>query len=140
MVEEQNIIKQRQIGNATITEKIVDDDDQPITAEITQEDIQEEKPPSLMWRVGSGLWGASSVRSKNHFFCLFICLFIQSVVSGTVGLASGAVTTVAGAGVGATKAVGSYAVGAACSVGGAAIGAASKIPGATTVGMIKECH
>ena len=78
MVEEQNIIKQRQIGNATITEKIVDDDDQPITAEITQEDIQEEKPPSLMWRVGSGLWGASSVRSKNkHFFCLLICLFSQ---------------------------------------------------------------
>ena len=77
MVEEQNIIKQRQIGNATITEKIVDDDDQPITAEITQEDIQEEKPPSLMWRVGSGLWGASSVRSKNHFVCLFICLFSQ---------------------------------------------------------------
>ena len=139
MVEEQNIIKQRQIGNATITEKIVDDDDQPITAEITQEDIQEEKPPSLMWRVGSGLWGASSVRSKN-IFLLFIYLFIQSVVSGTVGLASGAVTTVAGAGVGATKAVGSYAVGAACSVGGAAIGAASKIPGATTVGMIKQCH
>ena len=79
MVEEQNIIKQRQIGNATITEKIVDDenDDQPITAEISQEDIQEEKPPSLMWRVGSGLWGASSVRSKNHFVCLFICLFSQ---------------------------------------------------------------
>ena len=138
MVEEQNIIKQRQIGNATITEKIVDDenDDQPITAEISQEDIQEEKPPSLMWRVGSGLWGASSVRSKNIF--LFTYLFIQSVVSGTVGLASGAVTTVAGAGVGATKAVGSYAVGAACSVGGAAIGAASKIPGATTVGKMKK--
>ena len=138
MVEEQNIIKQRQIGNATITEKIVDDenDDQPITAEISQENIQEEKPPSLMWRVGSGLWGASSVRSKNIF--LFTYLFIQSVVSGTVGLASGAVTTVAGAGVGATKAVGSYAVGAACSVGGAAIGAASKIPGATTVGKMKK--
>jgi len=121
MVEEQNIIKQRQIGNATITEKNIDENDseKPITAEITQEDIQEEKPPSLIWRVGSGLWGASS-----------------SVVSGTVGLASGAVTTVAGAGVGATKAVGSYAVGAACSVGGAAIGAASKIPGATTVGSV----
>ena len=69
MVEEQNIIKQRQIGSATITEKIVENenDDQPITAEITQEDIQEEKPPSLMWRVGSGLWGASSVRSKIGF-------------------------------------------------------------------------
>ena len=57
---------------------------------------------------------------KDHLF-LFTYLFIQSVVSGTVGLASGAVTTVAGAGVGATKAVGSYAVGAACSVGGAVL-------------------
>ena len=61
MVEEQNIIKQRQIGNATITEKLVDDSDEQITAEVTQEDVQEEKPPSLIWRVGSGLWGASSV-------------------------------------------------------------------------------
>ena len=75
---------------------------------------------------------------KEQIFSLFTYLFIQSVVSGTVGLASGAVTTVAGAGVGATKAVGSYAVGAACSVGGAAIGAASKIPGATTVGKMKK--
>lgn len=76
MVEEQNIIKQRQIGNATITEKLVDenDDDQPITAEVTQDDIQEEKPPSLIWRVGSGLWGASSVRSNKHI--LFIYLFV----------------------------------------------------------------
>ena len=61
MVEEQNIIKQRQIGNATITEKLVGDSDEKITAEVTQEDVQEEKPPSLIWRVGSGLWGASSV-------------------------------------------------------------------------------
>ena len=85
MVEEQNIIKQRQIGNATITEKIVDDenDDQPITAEISQEDIQEEKPPSLMWRVGSGLWGASSVRSKNKHF--FVYLFVYSVSSKRYG-------------------------------------------------------
>ena len=78
MVEEQNIIKQRQIGNATITEKLVDDSDEQITAEVTQEDVQEEKPPSLIWRVGSGLWGASSVRSNKHYFCLLNKLLVSS--------------------------------------------------------------
>ena len=78
MVEEQNIIKQRQIGNATITEKLVDDSDEKITAEVTQEDVQEEKPPSLMWRVGSGLWGASSVRSNKHYWCLVNKLLVSS--------------------------------------------------------------
>ena len=62
MVEEsvQTVLKQRQVAPAPPPPPKEDD----VEAECIQE-IEPQPQPGLLWRVGSGLWGASSVSFVN---------------------------------------------------------------------------
>jgi len=62
-------VKQRQVN--TQIQNPQNDENEEIEAIIEQEPENEPPKPGLLWRVGSGLWGATSVRTqdlKNFFF------------------------------------------------------------------------
>ena len=61
MVEESAILKHRQVSAPPAPPPVIDndDDDELLVKETTIEEVQPK--PGLIWRVGSGLWGASSV-------------------------------------------------------------------------------
>ena len=62
MVEESAVLKHRQVAPPAPPPKNDKDDEEMLVKETTIEEVQPK--PGLIWRVGSGLWGASSVRGK----------------------------------------------------------------------------
>ena len=65
MVEESAVLKHRSVAPAPPPPKSEDDSDEMLVQSENDEN-KEVAQPGLIWRVGSGLWGASTV-SKNHY-------------------------------------------------------------------------
>ena len=71
MVEESAILKHRQVNAPPPPPPQSDEDDDMIVTKESNIEEVEKQQPGLIWRVGSGLWGASTVSVilvPNKFF------------------------------------------------------------------------